>query len=172
MTQQPETTIDERYSSPGATATPWSAALKQLETAEIYWLSTVRPDGRPHCTPLIAVWLDGSLLFSTGDEERKYRNLAENRNVLATTGTNVYASGLDVVLEGVAEQVTDMEMLRRAADAYVAKYGEEWRFVPEGGRFLHPNGQGRAEVFAIRPVTVLGFARGETFSQTRWRFAT
>ena len=170
MTRQPETTIDERYSSPGAAATPWDAALKQLETAEIYWLSTVRPDGRPHCTPLIAVWLDGALFFSTGAEERKHRNLSENRNVLATTGTNVYATGLDVVVEGVAEHVTDMDVLRRAADAYVAKYGEEWRFTPDDGRFLHADGHHHADVFAIRPVTALGFARGETFSQTRWRF--
>ena len=40
----------------------------------------------------------------------------------------------------------------------------------EDGHFRHPGGEHFAEVFAVRPETALGFARGETFSQTRWRF--
>jgi len=32
-----------------------------LEKAEVFWLSTVRPDGRPHVTPMVSVWLDGAL---------------------------------------------------------------------------------------------------------------
>ena len=167
----PETTIDQRYSSPGAEATTWETGERVLAGAEIYWLSTVRPDGRPHCTPLIGVWLDGAFYFSTGAEERKHRNIDENRNVLVTTGTNVYATGLDVILEGVAEHVTDMDVLRRAADAYVDKYGEEWRFTPKDGHFYHAGGHGHADVFAVRPVTGFGFGRGETYTQTRWRFA-
>jgi nitroimidazol reductase NimA-like FMN-containing flavoprotein (pyridoxamine 5'-phosphate oxidase superfamily) len=61
--------LDARFSSDGATATPWSQARDGLEAAEVYWLSTVRPDGRPHVTPLIAVWLDGALYFCTGPTE-------------------------------------------------------------------------------------------------------
>jgi hypothetical protein len=29
---------------------------------------------------------------------------------------------------------------------------------------------GAALVFEVRPVKVLGFGKGETYSQTRWRF--
>jgi hypothetical protein len=43
---QPQTDLDPRYVSPGATATPWPKALARLAAAEPYWLSTVRPDGR------------------------------------------------------------------------------------------------------------------------------
>ena len=35
------------------------------------WLTTVRADGRPHVTPLVAVWLDDAIHFSTGPEEQK-----------------------------------------------------------------------------------------------------
>jgi hypothetical protein len=48
--------------------------------------STVRPDGRPHVTPLIAVWHAGALWFATGPEERKARNLAENPSCVLTPG--------------------------------------------------------------------------------------
>ena len=41
------------FSSPNATPTEWSQARDELTAAEVYWLSTVRPDGRPHVTPLL-----------------------------------------------------------------------------------------------------------------------
>jgi hypothetical protein len=44
------------FSDPDATPLPWSAGLEQVIAADTFWLSTVRPDGRPHVTPLIAVW--------------------------------------------------------------------------------------------------------------------
>ena len=32
----------------------------------MFWLSTVRPDGRPHVTPVVAAWVEGAVWFSTG----------------------------------------------------------------------------------------------------------
>ncbi len=172
--QTPETTLDSRYSSPDATALPWSAADDLLETAELFWITTVRPDGRPHVTTLLAVWMEGALYFSTGERERKAKNLAENTNVILTTGCNTFA-GLDVVLEGKAARQRDNATLERLADKYVAKYGEEWRFNVRDGDFYHrwdPDGDkhGPAMVFEVKPKTVFGFGKGEPFSQTRWRF--
>lgn len=57
--------LDQRFSSPEATPTAWTEARELLRKAEIYWLSTVRPDGRPHVTPLVAVWFDSGLYFCT-----------------------------------------------------------------------------------------------------------
>jgi hypothetical protein len=54
----PRTELDKRFSSPGASAAPWADATAALENAEIFWITTVRPDGRPHVTPLLAIWLD------------------------------------------------------------------------------------------------------------------
>lgn len=156
------------FSSSDATPTPWAEARLQLEQADLFWLSTVRPDGRPHVTPLIAVWLDEVLYFCTGPEERKAKNLAENRSCILMTGCNSLDEGLDVVLEGSAAPVSDEATLQRIADAYVGKYGTEWTFTVRDGTFHHQGGT--ALVFGVAPVTVFSFAKGAPFSQTRYRF--
>jgi nitroimidazol reductase NimA-like FMN-containing flavoprotein (pyridoxamine 5'-phosphate oxidase superfamily) len=168
----PAAELDARYSSEGATPVSWEEASTQLEEAEVFWISTVRPDGRPHVTPLIAVWLDGALHFCTGPDERKARNLNRNPKCILTTGSNAIGEGLDIVVEGEAVRVRDDVRLRQIADAYVSKYGEEWRFGVQEGNFVH---DGAAEgstaiVFEVSPQTALGFRKGEEFSQTRWRF--
>ena len=114
----PRTELDTRFSSEGAEPTEWAAGRQHLVEAELYWLSTVRPDGRPHVTPLIAVWLDDSLYFCTGPTERKARNLVHNQNCIITTGKNALNEGLDVVIEGRATAVVDNRRLQQVADAY------------------------------------------------------
>jgi general stress protein 26 len=165
---EPTTHLDTRFSSQNATATPWEQARDQLERAETYWLSTVRPDGRPHVTPLIAVWEDGALYFCTGAEEQKARNLASNPTCALTTGAASLREGLDLVVEGVAERVTDPGKLKGLAAAWESKYGSEWHFDVGDGVFTHPQG-GEALVFEVAAAKVLGFGKGE-YSQTRWRF--
>ena len=59
-------------------------------------------------------------------------------------------------------------MLRELADAWVAKYGEDWRFEVRDGAFHH--GPGSAHVFRVAPTTAFGFGK-EPYSQTRWSFA-
>jgi nitroimidazol reductase NimA-like FMN-containing flavoprotein (pyridoxamine 5'-phosphate oxidase superfamily) len=167
--REPVTTLDSRYSSSDASAVDWERAYRQLQDAGLYWLSTVRPDGRPHVTPLIAVCLDGALYFSTGPSERKARNLAGNRHCVLTTGCNALDGGLDIVVEGDAVMVRDETRLRELADAFLAKYGEDWRFDVHDGAFQGLGG--RAEVYEVAPSTVFGFGKGE-FSQTRWRFGS
>lgn len=168
---EPSARLDPRYSSEDATATSWASAVGGLSEADIFWLSTVRPDGRPHVTPLIAVWMDDALHFCTGPDERKAKNLAANAQCVLTTSTaggNDLHAGLDVVIEGAAARVEDEPTLRRIADAYLAKYGEEWRFEAREGALVGQGG--RAVVFRVAPVTAFGFGRGETYSQTRWTF--
>jgi nitroimidazol reductase NimA-like FMN-containing flavoprotein (pyridoxamine 5'-phosphate oxidase superfamily) len=165
---EPETTLDERFSSPDATRTDWEDGRERIEEAELFWISTVRPDGRPHVTPLISVWLDGAAYFCTGPSERKAKNLAQNPNCILTTGCNLLDEGLDVVIEGEAERVTDDARLTRIADAYESKYGSEWHFDVRDGAF-HQGDDIEALVFEVSPATAFGFRKGE-YSQTRWRF--
>jgi hypothetical protein len=169
--KQPETTLDTRFSSKGATPTDWSEARKRLEAAALFWVATVRPDGRPHTTPLIAVWLDEALYFATGASERKARNLARNPHCILLTGCNTLDDGLDLVVEGDARRVTDDGRLRRVAEAYVAKYGDDWRFTVRDGVFHHQGVHEGAEalVFELAPRTAFGFGKGAVYSQTRWR---
>lgn len=166
--QHPTTDVDQRYSSEGAVPVPWVQARQHLEVAEIFWLSTVRPKGRPHVTPLIAVWLDDALHFCTGKDESKRKNLAGNDRCTLTTGCNHYGEGLDIIVEGRAERVTDGEALQSIADAYEAKYGAEWHFDVGDGAFVT---EGHAAwVYRLAPETAFGYQRGDTGSQTRWRF--
>ena len=101
---EPTAELDPRFSDPNATPTPWPKAREELKRAKAYWLSTVRPDGRPHVTTVAAVWVDDALHFTTGRTERKAKNLAENARCVITTGTNAF-EGLDVVVEGEAVRV-------------------------------------------------------------------
>jgi hypothetical protein len=162
----PVTALDARYSSDGAEATSWEDGRRQLESAELYWISTVRPDGRPHVTPLIACWLNGALHFATGPKERKAMNLAENPHCVFSTGCNSWAEGLDVVVEGEAVRVTDEATLLSLQSLYERKY--DWHFDVRDGSFWGDGGE--AYVFAVAPNVAFGFGKGEPFSQTRWRF--
>src|SRR6202011_3575667 len=111
MTDPVSSHLDTRFSNPGAEATAWDETLHALERAELFWVTTVRSDGRPHVTPLVAVWLDGAIHFSTGPTEQKAVNLAVNPHVILTTGCNTWDQGVDVVVEGDAIQVTDNDTL-------------------------------------------------------------
>ena len=165
---EPVAELHQQFSSDGATLTPWPEARRRLEKAEIYWLSTVRPDGRPHVSPLVAVWLDGALYFSTGPTERKARNLAQNAHCTITTGCNTLSEGLDLVVEGDAVRVRDEATLERVADTYGAKYDPPFRFTVRDFAFSGEGGQ--ALVFRVTPMRAFGSGRGERFSATRWRF--
>src|SRR5215813_11979845 len=106
--QDPTTTIDLAHSgSPDNVATPWEKTRRALETAEVFWLSTVRADGRPHVTPVAAAWLDGTLYFGTGSIAQKFKNLQGNPHVALTTGCNHLSTGYDIMVEGDAAPVTD-----------------------------------------------------------------
>ncbi len=170
MAEPVPTTLLSAFSSPDATPTEWSHARDELAGAEVYWLSTVRTDGRPHVTPLLGVWLEGALYFCTGSNERKAKNLMGNDHCILTTGQSTL-DGLDLVIEGTAEAVSDDAELGRVATTYESKYGPH---------FIAPNGtwsglgdairQAEVLVYRVAPETGFGFGKGATFSQTRWSF--
>jgi hypothetical protein len=166
---EPIAELDRRFSAPGASATSWTRAREQLEQAKAYWLATVRPDGRLHVTTIAAVWLDDALHFTTGASERKAKNLAVNPNVVVTTGTDAF-EGLDVVVEGEAALVTDPAKLRRLAAGYLPKYGQMFVFEERDGALHIEGGEEDVLAYEVRAVKAFGFAKGDSFSQTRWRF--
>ncbi|MGH3878006.1 MAG: pyridoxamine 5'-phosphate oxidase family protein [Actinophytocola sp.] len=165
----PVTELDPRYSEI-TEAHPWPDTLDLLVRAELSWLSTVRPDGKPHVTPLPAVWHDGAPHFCTGPDERKARNIAGNPHCVLTTGMNTHWAGVDVVLEGTARRIVDDATLHELAAAWTAKYGEFWRYDVADGMFWQAGGVG-AVVYRVEPVTAFAFTKGKgKFGQTRYRF--
>jgi nitroimidazol reductase NimA-like FMN-containing flavoprotein (pyridoxamine 5'-phosphate oxidase superfamily) len=160
------------FSSPGAVPTTWARGRAALKDAESYLLTTVRPDGRPHVTPLVGIWLNGSLHFCTGPDERKAKNLEQNPQCILTTG-NDSLEGFDVVLEGRAERVGDEAERREIADTFEAKYGPHFA---EGGTWSGLGDamrSGEILLYRVVPAKIFGFEKGERqYSQTRWRFGS
>ncbi|WP_142146487.1 pyridoxamine 5'-phosphate oxidase family protein [Streptomyces sp. SLBN-31] len=156
------------FSAPGARATPWASALAVLAEAEVFWLSTVRPDGRPHVTPLLAAWSLGRMCFTTGHQERKARNLERNPRCVLTTGTNAL-TGVDVVIEGSAYPVEERSEREVAATDFERKYGPHLT-SPEGTWY----GLGEAVIggdvrlYRIEPAVGFAFGKLPTSSETRY----
>ena len=169
----PVTTMDTRFSDPDGVATEWDETRRALESAELFWLSTVRADGRPHVTPVVAVWHDGAIHFSTATTEQKAINLQANAQVALTTGCNRWDEGLDVVIEGAAVRITDQEALERLAKVWETRWDGRWQYLVRDGYFYHHDEQSVSPdsilVFAVQPTKVFAFAKGQ-FSHTRHQF--
>ncbi|MBV8304806.1 MAG: pyridoxamine 5'-phosphate oxidase family protein [Acidimicrobiia bacterium] len=169
----PATTLDGRFSEPGASPVSWEDTRQVLAESELFWLTTVRADGRPHVTPLVAVWLDDALYFTTGADEQKAHNMRANPHVVLTTGCNGWDRGLDVVVEGDAVRVTDDALLRRLAAAWATKWDGRWQYEARDGHLRPtggaPDGEGGPMAFAVAPTKILAFGKG-LFTQTRHRF--
>lgn len=158
------TELDARFSQPGATATTWEQARARIAGAELSWLTTVRADGRPHMTPLVAVWHDERPYFCTGTEEQKAVNLAGNPQVILATGDGRWEDGLDVVVEGEAVRVTDRALLERLAAAWRDRWDGRWAYAVGDGGFEARHGV--AAVYEVRIAKVLAFGKG-AFTHTR-----
>jgi|SRR5579863_2277073 len=173
---EPVTKIDLRFSDPDAVATPWEETRRVLETAELFWLSTVRADGHPHVTPVVAVWQDGAIHFSTADTEQKAVNLRGNPHAILTTGCNTWNEGLDVVIEGDAVRITDQDALERLAKAWATKWDGRWHYLVRDGYFYHYDEDEHTVlpysilVFSVTPTKIFAHAKGDPFSHTRHQF--
>jgi hypothetical protein len=156
----------------GAEPIPWSRALDQLQDDSVkktYWLATVRPDGRPHVAGVGALWLDGSLYFTSGDMTRKSRNLAEN----PSCAISVTLPDLDLVIEGNATPVTDSATLQRVAERYTA---QGWPATAGDAVITAPYSAPSAgpapwRVYSVTSITAFGVATAEPNGAMRWRFA-
>ena len=152
---------------------PWSRALEALESGQpqpngTTFLATTRPDGRPHVAGVGAMWDDGTLYFVSGPGTRKSRNVAEN----AHCSMAMSLEGLDLVIEGPAQRVTDDVTLQKLARRYA---DSGWPARVEDGAFTYDYSAPSAGpppwyVYAVTPTTAFGVASGEPHGATRWRF--
>lgn len=168
MAAKPTTELDSRFSDPDTSAINWEVTREVLKNAELFWVTTVRDDGRPHVTPLVAVWLDDALHFCTGATEQKGVNLRTNSQVVLMTGCNAWDDGIDVVVEGDAVRVTDTDLLSRLADTWATKWDGRWEFEVGPDGFVTANGGG-PDVYAVVPSKVLAFGK-QPFTHTSHRF--
>ena len=142
-------------STAGKGLLPWSWATERLAHSRGHWLATTRPDGRPHVMVVWGVWLNDQYYFCTSPRSQKARNLALDPNCVVCTERADEA----VIVEGVAEQVTDETLIKQFEDAYREKYEED----ADTDKF---------PVYVVRPAVAFGFistAEEWAGSATRWR---
>jgi hypothetical protein len=159
----------------GSAPLDWNRAralLANQNGSEVtHFLSTTRPDGRPHVTGVGALWSDGELYIVSGDQTRKSKNLAAN----PACSIAVRLPGMDVILEGTASRVTDPQTLERVAALY-RQVG--WPAEVDSGAqaFTAPYSAPSAgpppwQLYRFVFHTAFGVAAAEPHGATRWRFA-
>lgn len=128
----------------------WEPVEERLAAAKNYWLSSVRPDGRPHSVPKWGVWVKGRFYFDGSPETRHARNIARNPYV-----TVHLESGDDVViLEGTARAVEKpaAQLAARVARAYGEKYAGEG-YAPAADQW------NEGGLFEVNPRSVLAWTK-------------
>ncbi len=100
---------------------PRPSILAALEREEVVWLSSVRPDGRPHVVPLWFVWDGTDLLVFSKPTAQKVRNMRANPRVMVAVGK----PGLefDVELVEATAELPDSPSNELLPAAFEAKYG-------------------------------------------------
>ncbi len=139
---------------------PWNTVEMSLKALRTIWISTTRPDGRPHAVTVWFVWDGTSLYFISNRTLQKAKNLAHQPWVVAHAG-----DGDDVILlEGPAEIVTDQEELARVDAAYQEKYVDPY----SGARdtIFHE----QCDLYRVKVAHVMSWAYGAVSTRTDWRF--
>ena len=139
---------------------PWSKIDHWLLAFRSIWLSTTRPDGRPHAVPVWYVWDGRSVYFISDRRLQKSKNLAQQTWIVVHAG-----DGDDVIiLEGPVETVTSNEELERVDAAYRSKYVD-----PGSGAqatIFEPN----VDVYRVHVRRVMAWEYGTVANRTDWKF--
>jgi hypothetical protein len=140
---------------------PWTWAQRRLEKSHNYWITTAKPDGSPHTMIVWGLWRDGVFLFSSGRQSRKARNLSENQRCVVCTEQANQA----VIVEGIAEEVVDVELRRSFLKRYERKYDFDMSGMETDILSL------KEPIYAVRPVVAFGLDEKKSLNAaTRWKF--
>ena len=139
---------------------PWNKVDLPLRAQRSIWVSTTRPDGRPHAVPVWYVWDGTSIYFITRRDMQKAKNLAHEPWIVAHAG-----DGDDVIiLEGPVEIVTDSQECNRINTAYAEKYVDP----PSGARdtIFYEN----VDLYRVHVKHIMTWEYGTISTCTDWRF--
>ncbi len=117
----------------------WDWVAEQLTASQHYWLSSVRPNSRPHVMPRWGVFIDNKFYYDGSPETRHARNILGNPNVTLHLESGEKA----IILEGTSRPADkpDPEFAKQLAKAISAKYAvlgyspepDQW---DEGGLYI------------------------------------
>jgi PPOX class probable F420-dependent enzyme len=138
----------------------WGWVDRQLRATRSLWVSTTRPDGRPHAVPVWFTWDGRTLHFSTHERAQKARNLERTPWVVIHAG-----DGDDVIiLEGQAEVVASTDELRQVDAARAEKYID-----PKSGARDTILTEGTV-VYRVRLRRAMAWMYGDMAGRTDWWF--
>jgi pyridoxine/pyridoxamine 5'-phosphate oxidase len=132
---------------------PWSFVEERMTAARNYWISSTRPDGKPHPAPVWGLWHEGAFVFGTEAKSQK----AENLTASPLVAVHLESGDEVVILEGVIEKVEEGDFLNSADEAFLKKY--------EVGLV------GAASVFILRIEKAMAWLESDfPNTATRWTF--
>jgi hypothetical protein len=138
----------------------WDWVQERMSDALIYWVASVRPDARPHVTPIWGAWVDDSFWMEGGPNTRRFKNLAENPAAVVTIERGDDA----IILEGDARRVYDLDeaVTRRLLDGY-AKYRQSHDYAADPANWKDGG------IWRVSPRKVLAWSNYPQ-DATRWTF--
>ena len=83
----------------------WDDVRRDLEEAQVYWVASTRPDGRPHTVPRDGIWLDDTWYYGGSPETVHSRNVMKNPAVAMHIGDGMKA----IIVEGEAHHTATSE---------------------------------------------------------------
>ena len=128
---------------------------EHLRTDPVVWLSTIRPDGRPHVVPVWFLWDGSAIHFYSKPGAQKVRNLRHNPSAMLAVGepdeefdVELIEGAADVLEEPTASIMPGEHLQKYAAlmakagltrETYVQTYSQPvlirpTRFLGYGGR--------------------------------------
>jgi hypothetical protein len=106
---------------------PPADKISRLETEANIWFGCVRPDGRPHLTPVWFVWHDGKIYIGIDPNGVKMRNLLHSPKVTLALEDGTHP----LICEGEAELIHP-PFQDGMVGAFLAKY--DWN-IPDEKQF-------------------------------------
>ena len=111
-----------------------------LDREAIVWLSTVRPDGRPHLIPIWFLWNGDAVLFASKPQACKVANLRAKAECMLAVGDPM--ADFDVALIEARAELASMTTTELLTAGLLAKYGERMRAADlTAGRFAETYSQ-------------------------------
>jgi hypothetical protein len=140
----------------------WAQVEERLVASPVYWIATVRPDGRPHVVPRWGVWVDGRLWYDGAPTTVNARNLAGEPRCVVHLENGTEA----VIVEGESRVAGDPgeEFRGRLAEAFAKYHGSGYSPGPDS--WEGERGQG---LFAFTPSRAMAWFSFPT-DATRFTF--
>jgi hypothetical protein len=131
------------------------------------WLTTINRDGSPHVMSVGVVRRGGSWYFTSGPATRKTRNLARDPRCVVSVATEPF----DLVVEGLAERITNSGELASVAEAFnEGSWPAEVAGDALTAEYSAPSaGPAPWYVFRLQPSTVFAFGTAEPFGATKFQ---